>query len=237
MSWNGASLELLKPFELSCAGSAVPLAKGAQRLLAFLALQSDGAHRCAIAEQLWPDCIPARAAANLRSALCQGRRVGSDTVIESAGQRLLLSSTLRVDLHHAWAEARQIIDGSMSLPGVWEGVVGDLSRELLPGWTEDWLLLERDRWDQMRVYALESLAQQLQQQQHYLPALQAAMAAVAVDPFRETAYRIVIEVHLAEGNVASAIRRYRDYRAYLRRELNVTPSPRMTQLMRDLMPT
>ncbi|MEV4506018.1 AfsR/SARP family transcriptional regulator [Streptomyces klenkii] len=163
--------------------------------------------------------------------------MGNDTVIESAGQRLLLSSTLRVDLHHAWAEARQIIDESMSLPGAWEGVVGNLSRELLPGWTEGWLLLERDRWDQMRVYALESLAQQLQQQQHYLPALQSALAAVAVDPFRETAYRIVIEVHLAEGNVASAVRRYRDYRAYLRRELNVTPSSRMTQLMRDLMPT
>lgn len=234
MPSNNACLELLGPFEVTNVGCRVCLPLGAQRLLAFLALQNEGAHRAAAAERLWPDCTPFRAAANLRSALCQGRRIGCVTAIETFGPRLVLSPAVDVDLHRVWESARQVLEGRQPLPANWAGLVSDLSRELLPGWAEDWLILERERWDQMRVYALEGLAQQFQQMEQYLPALQTALAAMAVDPIRETAYRIVIEVHLAEGNVASALKRYRDYRAFLSRELNVAPSPKMTQLVRNL---
>ncbi|MBT2393405.1 bacterial transcriptional activator domain-containing protein [Streptomyces sp. ISL-1] len=237
MSWNSACLEVLSSFEFTNAGGRIALPMGAQRLLAFLALQSDGAQRAAAAEQLWPDCTSFRAAANLRSALCQGRRVGSVSVVDCVGQRLVLSPSIRVDLHGVRESARQVIKGQAPLPPEWDRLVGDLSRELLPGWTEDWLLVERERWDQMRVYALEGLAQQFQAAEQYLPALQAALAVIAIDPIRETAHRMVIEVHLAEGNVASALRRYRDYRAFLQRELRVAPSPRMTELVQNLTPT
>ena len=234
---NDARLELLRRFEVTNGGCRISLPLGAQRLLAFLALQEDGAHHAAAAEQLWPDCTPYRAAANLRSALCQGRRLGCLTAIESVGPRLMLSPSVCVDLHRVWESARHVTEGVGTLPIDWASLVSDLSRELLPGWSEDWLILERERWDQVRVYALEGLAQQFQVADQYLPALQAALAAMAVDPIRETAHRIVIEVHLAEGNVANALKRYHDYRAFLRRELNVAPSRQMPQLVRDLSPT
>jgi DNA-binding SARP family transcriptional activator len=86
----------------------------------------------------------------------------------------------------------------------------------------------------MRLYALEALAQNLLAAGRYLAAQQAALAATAVDPYRETAHRIAIEVHAAEGNIASAVKRYQDYRRRLQRELRVSPSARMTQLIRDL---
>ncbi|MEU8992873.1 bacterial transcriptional activator domain-containing protein [Streptomyces sp. NPDC048558] len=157
-------------------------------------------------------------------------------MIDSVGQRLLLSPSIRVDLHDVRECSRQVIAGLSPLPTDWDGLIGALSRELLPGWTEEWLILERERWDQERVYALESLSQQLLTAERYLPALQAALTAIAVDPIRETAHRTLIEVHLAEGNVACAIKRYQDYRAFLQRELRVAPSPQMTQMLRDSMP-
>lgn len=236
VSWNGARLEILRPFEFTHASKRICIPLGAQRLLAFLALQNDDVHRSSAAEQLWPDCTTFRAAANLRCALCYGRRVGSVTVIDSVGQRLMLSPAVKVDLHAVSGAARQIIAGSGQMSHGWEELVGDLSRELLPGWTDNWLDLERERWNQTRVYALEGLAQQFQAAGQYLPALQAALAAIAVDPIRETAHRIVIEVHIAEGNIASAIKRYLDYQSFLQRELNVSPSPQMARLVRDLMP-
>ncbi|MFF0737753.1 BTAD domain-containing putative transcriptional regulator [Streptomyces chartreusis] len=159
------------------------------------------------------------------------------TAIETVGPRLMLSPTVHVDLHRVWESAHQVTEGTGPFPNDGASLVSDLSRELLPGWYEDWLILERERWDQIRVYALEALAQQYQSTHQYLPALQAALTAMAVDPIRETAHRIVIEVHLAEGNVANALKRYHDYRAYLRRELNVAPSAQMNQLVRDLSPT
>ncbi|MEU4496969.1 bacterial transcriptional activator domain-containing protein [Streptomyces sp. NPDC023998] len=123
------------------------------------------------------------------------------------------------------------------LAGWSEDLFDKLSRQLLPGWSEDWLIMERERWDHLRVYALESLAHRCQMAQDYLHALQMALAVIAIDPIRETAHRIVIEVHLAEGNVASALKRYHDYCDFLRQELNVAPSPQMTRLVRDLIPT
>ncbi|MEV7003294.1 BTAD domain-containing putative transcriptional regulator [Streptomyces sp. NPDC093982] len=232
---NGVSLELLGGFELVCSGQGVRLSLGAQRLLAFLALQSDGVHRGAAAQQMWPDCPYHRAAANLRSALCQGRRAGCLPLVDCVGQRLQLSPLVRVDLHEVGAGARRIVDGPAPPPGGAEALIDKLTLELLPGWTDEWLELDRERWNQLRLYSLESLAQRLLVAGQYLPALQAVLAAIAIDPIRETAHRIVIEIHLAEGNVASAVRCYQRYSDFLLRELNVNPSPQMTSLLQGLM--
>ncbi|MFK0114025.1 BTAD domain-containing putative transcriptional regulator [Streptomyces sp. NPDC091217] len=233
---NEISLGLLSPFELICADRQVRLPLGAQRLLAYLAMQTDGAHRGAAAEQLWPDYPCHRAAANLRSALCQGRRMVGVPLIDCIGQRLRLSPLVRVDLHRLRAAARHIVDGTGPPPDDSEALIDDLTRELLPGWPDDWLQLDRERWNQMRLYALERLAQRLMNSRQYLPALQAALAATAIDPIRETAQRIVMEVHLAEGNVASAVRCYQHYAKFLMHELEVSPSQQMTGLLKGLVP-
>ena len=96
------------------------------------------------------------------------------------------------------------------------------------------MLFERERWHQFRLHALENLAAQLQAEERYLDALQTALAAIAIEPIRETAHRIVIGIHLAEGNTASALKHYQHYRGLLQRELGVVPSVRMDQLVHPL---
>ncbi|GGX36526.1 AfsR/SARP family transcriptional regulator [Streptomyces lomondensis] len=231
---NEVSLELLGTFELTCGGSRVPLPLGSQRLLAFLGLRPDGIHRGAAAEQLWPDYPFHRAAANLRSALCQARRACCVTMVDCVGQRLRISPVVRVDMLRIRDSAWQIVDGLAPPPSDGETLTDEFTRELLPGWPDEWLHVDRERWDQIRLYALEGLAQRLLTAKQYLPALQAALAATAIDPIRETAHRIVIEIHLAEGNVASAVQCYKQYEAYLQRELRVSPSPQMTDLLQGL---
>ncbi|MFE0520875.1 BTAD domain-containing putative transcriptional regulator [Streptomyces sp. NPDC058954] len=231
---NGARLELLGSFAVRIADHTLVLPLGAQRLFVLLALQPDGVHRGVAAEHLWPDCPPCRAAANLRSALYQVRRVPQPSVIEGACHQLQLSSQIQVDLRIAEAKAREIAAGTGPLPSADEDAVGDLTRELLPGWPDDWLVLERECWDQLRIRALESLARRFQTARQYLPALQIALSVLSVEPLRETPHRIMIEVHLAEGNVASAFQCYRKYRALLHKELGIAPSPKMVQLLRDM---
>ncbi|MFD8726316.1 hypothetical protein ACFV2H_52615 [Streptomyces sp. NPDC059629] len=46
--------------------------------------------------------------------------------------------------------------------------MADLSQVLLPGWDDEWLRLERERWDQLRLYALEALAQHFQTEGRHL---------------------------------------------------------------------
>ncbi|MFJ9729563.1 BTAD domain-containing putative transcriptional regulator [Streptomyces sp. NPDC101209] len=206
---------------------------GTQRLVTLLAVNGD-IQRAAASELLWPDCPPKRAAANLRTALCRGRRVRGPMVINTSGARLQLAPSVTVDLYRSWDKARQIVAGHSDLPGDFEAYITDLTQPLLPDWSEEWLTLERERWDQMRQHALEILAQQFVTAGRYLPALQTALSAIAIDPIRETAHRIIVEIHLEEGDIASALKRYRNYQALLKREFNVAPSRHMTQLVQKL---
>jgi hypothetical protein len=63
-------------------------------------------------------------------------------------------------------------------------------------------------------------------------ALEAALAALRSDPLRESAYRAVIEVHLAEGNLHEARRQYLACLRMVRAELSLSPSTAMLDLGR-----
>jgi DNA-binding SARP family transcriptional activator len=229
-------LALLGGFECIYGGRSVLLPLGSQRLLALLALRGTGIHRAVAGERLWHDSPPERAAANLRSALWRGRRLGTTIMIESVGPRLRLAPAVDVDLRQVLDQHGDLAHPGPSCHGISEhlALVDVLTRRLLPEWSEDWLVLERGRWEEFRLHALENLAGQLLTKGRYLDALQTALAATSIEPIRETAHRIVIEVHLAEGNTASAIKYYQHYRESLRRELGVEPSAQLDQLVHGL---
>lgn len=232
---NYGMLTLLGGFQL-CVGNSLSIPLRAQRLLALLALEDSELDRATATERLWPDSCKARAAANFRSALWRGKRAGSATLIDCVGPRLHLAPPVRVDLHELLREARQIVEPSPCTsggPGHQDIIVG-LSRELLPSWSDDWLLPERARWDQLRLHTLETLAQQFLAAQNYLTALEAALTAVAIEPIRESAHRLVLKVHIAEGNSACAMKHYHRYRGLLQRELGVKPSRQMVELIHPL---
>ncbi|MGH7867699.1 MAG: AfsR/SARP family transcriptional regulator [Candidatus Dormibacteraceae bacterium] len=209
---------------------------GAQRLLALLALEDGEVDRVTATERLWPDSCKRRAAANFRSALCRGKHAGSATLIDCVGPRLQLAQPVGVDLYEVLKKARQIVDSSLSAPDApgHQEIIDGLSRELLPTWSDDWLLPERARWDQVRLHALETLAQQFLKVQNYLAALESALAAVAIEPIRESAHRLVLKVHIAEGNSACAMKHYHRYRRLLEHELGVKPSRQMVELIHPI---
>jgi DNA-binding SARP family transcriptional activator len=65
-------------------------------------------------------------------------------------------------------------------------------------------------------------------------AAEAALAAVAQEPLRESAHRLVMEAHLADGNPGEAVRHYRLFARLLGRQLGLQPSPRMRALLAGL---
>jgi DNA-binding SARP family transcriptional activator len=233
---NKVHLALLGGFECIYGGHSVLLPLGSQRLLALLALRRSGVHRAVAGERLWHDSTPERAAANLRSALWRGRRLGNTTMIESVGPRLSLAPAVDVDLHQILDQHSALAHHGSSYQRVINHLelVDVLTRRLLPEWSDDWLVLERGRWEEFRLHALENLAGQLLAEGRYLDALHTALAATSIEPIRETAHRIVIEVYLAEGNAASALKYYQHYRELVRDELGVEPSARLNQLVQGL---
>ena len=89
-------------------------------------------------------------------------------------------------------------------------------------------------WRQLRLHALEALAARLTAAGRWGEAAGAAGAAVRAEPLRESAHAALIQVHLAEGNQSEAVREFARYRALLRAELGLDPTPRLGHLLQGL---
>ena len=228
---EGAYLSLLEGFELRLNGEPIEVPLSAQRLIAFLALQNRPLQRGFVAGNLWLESSEERAGANLRSALWRLQRHGRE-LVETHGGRLSLSAEVTVDVHQAAARARQVLDGSGGHADTdHDGLGLALSGELLPDWYEDWILVERERFRQLRMHALESLCERLTAAGRYAQAIEAGLTAVAAEPLRESAHRALIRSYVAEGNPAEAIRQYRLYERLLLKELGAQPSAQIRELV------
>jgi DNA-binding SARP family transcriptional activator len=226
------ALTLLGGFELSCAGRSVTVPLSVERLLAFVALQNRPVNRCFAAGTLWPETTDERAGANLRSALWRLRRI-SPSLVETSPTHLRLGSGTAVDIHQLSASIWRILDPSKD-PATDDLLDVCAPSDLLPGWYDEWVLVERERVRQLRLHALETLCERLAERRRFGPAVEAGLCAVQAEPLRESAQRALIRAHLAEGNACEAIRQYRRYKELLDNELGLKPSAELADLVRPL---
>jgi DNA-binding SARP family transcriptional activator len=223
---------VLNGFSVTISHEQLSLPMGAQRLVAFLAIHRRPALRAFVAGTLWPETSEERALANLRSTLWRIHRCDVNLVV-SRGQQLALASGAEIDLVDAESLARQILENSFPAP--LDPALHRLSADLLPDWYDDWALIEREQFRQLRLRALDSLSSRLVAAGRYSEALDAGLAAVAGEPLRESAHRAVVSVHLAEGNICEAIRQYRLCRRLLHDQLGLEPSELMESLFDHVM--
>lgn len=206
----------------------VVLQPSAQRLIALVALRTT-IQREEAGGILWPDVPDHRATARLRTALWRMRRSGSDVLTTVNGQ-LMVRDRVEVDYQDWMGLAVKIIDRPGSVTEV------NLSSlrphgELLPGWYDDWILLERERVRYLQLHMLEVAADQLLQKGRHAAALEFALGALRIEQTRESAHRLVIRVHLAEGNVGEAWRQFRRCERVLGKELGIRPSGQLRALL------
>jgi DNA-binding SARP family transcriptional activator len=230
------SVRLLDGFELLVDERGVPVPPSSQRLLAYLALQDRPVTRTALAAGLWPDVPERRASACLRSALW--RLVKPPHALVETGQgRLRIGTHVQVDVASVRQYAAELAgpDQRAPSPSPSPVPVAWLSAELLPGWTDQWVEAERDWFRELRLRALEVLSERFRVRGDHFHAHETALAAVRADPLRESAHRRLIELHLADGNPAAALRQYASYRSQLRAELGVNPSPEIRRLVQPVL--
>jgi DNA-binding SARP family transcriptional activator len=220
-------LHLIDGFELRCDGETVRLPLGSQRLVAYLALHSRPLLRIHVAGTLWNEASESRSCANLRSALWRVRD-RSSAVVTVTPSHLGLGREVVVDVREVVALARGLLDEPDGEPV--EAHTAQLEGDLLPDWYDDWLTIERERLRQLRVHALERIAERALSQRRFGPAIDSCLAAIAADPLRESAHRLLIRAYLAEGNISAGLRQYREYcrRAY--EELGLGPSAQLREV-------
>ena len=213
-------------------GQPAVLPESSLRLLVYLACRRRPAGRRVVAAALWPDVTESRAGGNLRSAMWRLRGAGAGTaVVEAGGAALALGPDVAVDLEALSGWAERVIGGRAGPSDLTVPDGADAALDLLPGWYEDWAIVERERVRTRVLHALEQVSRSLSAAGRHAQAVDAAIAAVCADPLRESAQRALIEAHLAEGNLIEAQRTFRSYRELLLAELGVDPAPDLWQLI------
>ncbi|MFD9339395.1 BTAD domain-containing putative transcriptional regulator [Streptomyces sp. NPDC060028] len=222
-------LRLLGQFRLEYSTESVEVCMNAQRLLAFLGLHTC-VNRTVLAGSLWPDVTEEHARGSLRTTLCKLPR-GERALVTCCRDSVSMADSVSVDARALAETALSVVRASGTLGG------GPVPRvlldegELLPGWDEDWVLFERERLRQLRLHALDTMAEGLARDGLHALALETALTSVRIEPLRESAHRAVVSAHLAEGNVNEAVRHYRAFRRLLRDELGVEPSHRFARML------
>lgn len=212
-------------------GGRLEVPDGSKRLLVFVTLSAGRVDRRYAAGSLWPEGSDERAAGNLRSALWRLKCAGIN-VVESDKCTLGMRQGTVVDVGVVDEWAARLVDGSAAATDLcllswrWEAM------DLLPGWYDDWVIFERERIRQRLLHALEALSRRLVEVNRCAEAVETAISAVSADPLRESANRVLIEAHLAEGNLIEARRTYERYRDSVRRELGVEPGEQLASLVR-----
>jgi DNA-binding SARP family transcriptional activator len=225
-------LTLFGNFALWRGNQELVIAPSGQRLIALLALKDRPVARLHVAGTLWPDCPTDRSLADLRTMLWRVNQCAEDAI--AATQAFLtLDAGIEVDVHKLAALARRLTDAEAlpSAVSVESICLGMLTEDLLADWYDDWLHDDRELLRQTRLHALESFARVLSRSGRHADAIQAALAAIRLEPLRESAHRNLIEIHLAEGNRSEAYRQFHRCRRLLREELGIEPPDSMRLLL------
>jgi DNA-binding SARP family transcriptional activator len=187
---------------------------------------------------LWPNTAPAAPGAALSTVLTRLRQSLGDGII---GERQDLSLRLPPDAwvdveameaHAARAETalahRNPIE---ALEAGREGLALSAGR-LLPEFPDRWVEEHRREIEERRRAMFEVCARAgLALGEHELGAAErAARALVAQNPYRESGYALLMEIHAARGDVAEALRVYDTLRRLLREELGIAPSRALVDL-------
>ena len=224
---GGPEVGLVGGFELSLNGRLVGLSLPAQRLMAFLALNDRPASRPYVAGALWPETSEEQAAGSLRSAMWRLRQE-DPRLVSSVEGKIAIGGDVDVDLRERIALAQTILHARAQIIDVDPAL---LFKDLLPDWYDEWAVIERERYRQLRLHALDVLCEHLAAAGDFPCAIDAGLAAIAAEPLRESSRRALIKAHLAEGNYVEAFNQYRIFREMLRRELALDPAPETEELI------
>ncbi|MFI6316930.1 BTAD domain-containing putative transcriptional regulator [Nonomuraea sp. NPDC050556] len=240
-------LNLLGPMQLLVAGQAVPLGPPKERaLLAILAMNADRVLPAdVLADRLWSGNPPASAqgslqayVSNLRRRLEPGRGAGTPpTVLVSAVDGYgLMTDLLALDTRDFDA---LVVNGSGHLAdGRYEEAAAALSGAL-DLWrgdayadvrSEEWARPETARHEQLRLDAVEGLADAQLRLGRRTDVVARLEPFVHEHPLRERAWELLVLAHYRSGRQAAALECLRRVREVLAGELGIDPGPRLREL-------
>jgi predicted ATPase/DNA-binding SARP family transcriptional activator len=228
-------VHLLGKFEVSHNGNTIAItSRPAQSLFAYLVLKANTSHRREkLAGLLWPDSLEETARDNLRHALWRVRKA-----LESASSARYLQtddSSIRFDASSEyWLDAEELekLNETASTDKL-IAVLSAYQGELLPGFYDEWVVLEREHLYSIFEHQMARLLALLQEEQHWLEVLEWGERWIKLGQKPEPAYRALMTAHAAKGDMSKVAATYERCVRSLK-EFGIEPSEQTKELYKDL---
>ncbi len=190
-----------------------------------------------LADVLWGEDLPASWEQLLRGLTSKMRASLSNAGLDPAtsltsalgAYQIHLPAGAVVDVEEAAdaleAAATVLADGNAAAArSLASGAVAVASRQFLPAATGTWVERRQAELRELHLRALEVVARAATVDELWGEAVDAAEKAIAIEPFRESAYLALMAAHAGAGSRGEAIRAYERCRRVLAEELGVAPS-------------
>lgn len=211
----------------------------AQSLLAYLALHPNTAHRREkLAGLFWPDAREENARSYLRKALWQVRKSLPGELASAA--QFIHADDISIDFEvnaETWSDV-DILDRELEDDATIEEMIAAVSLysgELLPGFYEEWVTLERERLQAIFERKIKLLLDKLVQGGHWAETLEWAERWIALGGVPEPAYRALMIAHASQGDMSKVVTVYERCVRDLRDNLDVEPSEQTATLYEELL--
>jgi len=218
-------IRLLGQFDIRLDGKRVTVSSRAgQSLLAYIALTAGTPHRREkLAGIFWPETSDESARKNLRQELWRIRKAlaGQNPVTD-----YLLADEFTITFNRNadyWLDATQIERPDLDI----QSLTSNLSLyqgELLPGFFDDWIVLEREHIQTIFETKMEQLLSQLVAAERWIAVQEQGERWLALGNTPEPAYRALMLAHGARGDIAKVSSVYQRCIADLDEKLGLEPS-------------
>jgi DNA-binding SARP family transcriptional activator len=227
----GFQLRLLQAWQLRRGTDVVHVAVRQQRLISALAINGPRP-RSYLIGLLWPETPESKGLESLRVAMhLISRQVPG--LLTNGGTMLSLSDLVDVDLHRLRAQIQEL--NRAGLNGNVSSCLQQLrDSDLLPGWYDDWVLFEQSRLQQDRLHAYHIIARESLARGDCESALEAAEAALELEPLFESVVGLLVQAERRRGNDALALRAYGRYESKLKQDMGMVPSQAIRRLIADI---
>ena len=229
-------VNLLGQFEVLRDGRRVTIpTRNAQSLLAYLVLNEGKAHRREkLAGLLWPDSSEENARSNLRHELWRLRKA-----LDSEGESYFVADDLTIAFSPQGEYSLDVhkLEGVTLESSTAESLIKALSAyrgELLPGFYDEWVFVERDRLNALYEAKIARLLEILQGEGRWEEVLEWGMRWIALGGWPEPAYRAMMTAYANTGDISKAVTTYERYAQALQKELGMKPSEQTQALYKRL---
>ena len=231
-------IRLLGQFDVRLGGKRIVISSRAgQSLLAYLAMTAGTPHRREkLAGTLWPDSSEENARKNLRQELWRIRKAIPAQNLPEVDDYLIADEftlTFNRDADY-WLDVAILEKPDVDI----QSLTSSLSLyqgELLPGFYDDWVVLERERLQTLFESKMEQLVEKLVESERWTAVQEQCERWLALGHASEPAYRALMLSYNARGDMAKVSAIYQRCVEDLRDHFGVEPSAETHALFNGLL--